>query len=498
MDLHRVHMVGIGGAGMSGLARILLSRGAVVTGSDAKSSRVVLALRSMGAVIADGHSADNLTLSGERPNVVVTSFAAIPKDNPELVAARELGIPVIRRSDLLAELMKDRIQVLLAGTHGKTSTTSMAVVAMQQAGLDPSFAIGGQLNKAGTNAHDGTGRAFVAEADESDASLLSYAPDVAVVTNIEPDHLDFFKTPEKYFEVFDSFAAVVAENGGELVACVEDEHALALARTAPGTVYGYGFAATLVENPTITPLVAVDEVTLTAYGSVATMHVHVPGGDVVPVEVTVRTPGTHMVLNAAAALGATFLASKRENGTFDATTLNQLAAGISDFTGVRRRFELKGTVERGPLAGVKVYDDYAHHPTEVAAVLRACKAKAVGEARAAGKPDDERPRVIVCFQPHLYSRTLKFAEEFGAALSLADHAIVLDIYGAREEPVEGVTGALVAEKIASTGEYVPGFNDAPAAVARVAKPGDIVLTMGAGSVTMLGAEIIRSLEELAD
>lgn len=289
MDLHRVHMVGIGGAGMSGLARILLSRGAVVTGSDAKSSRVVLALRSMGAVIADGHSADNLTLSGERPNVVVTSFAAIPKDNPELVAARELGIPVIRRSDLLAELMKDRIQVLLAGTHGKTSTTSMAVVAMQQAGLDPSFAIGGQLNKAGTNAHDGTGRAFVAEADESDASLLSYAPDVAVVTNIEPDHLDFFKTPEKYFEVFDSFAAVVAENGGELVACVEDEHALALARTAPGTVYGYGFAATLVENPTITPLVAVDEVTLTAYGSVATMHVHVPGGDVVPVEVTVRT-----------------------------------------------------------------------------------------------------------------------------------------------------------------------------------------------------------------
>ena len=147
---------------------------------------------------------------------------------------------------------------------------------------------------------------------------------------------------------------------------------------------------------------------------------------------------------------------------------------------------------------MKVYDDYAHHPTEVAAVLRACKAKAVGEARAAGKPDDERPRVIVCFQPHLYSRTLKFAEEFGAALSLADHAIVLDIYGAREEPVEGVTGALVAEKIASTGEYVPGFNDAPAAVARVAKPGDIVLTMGAGSVTMLGAEIIRSLEELAD
>ncbi len=498
MDLHRVHMVGIGGAGMSGLARILLSRGAVVTGSDAKSSRVVLALRSMGVQIADGHAKENLSLSGELPTVVVTSFAAIPKDNPELVAAREQGIPVIRRSDLLAELMRNHIQVLLAGTHGKTSTTSMAVVAMQQAGLDPSFAIGGQLNKAGTNAHDGTGRAFVAEADESDASLLSYAPDVAVVTNIEPDHLDFFKTPEKYFEVFDKFAQVAADNGGELLVCMEDEHASQLAISAPGTVYGYGFSETLASFPSVTPLVAVDSVELTAYGSVATMHVHVPGGEVLPVKVTVRTPGKHMVLNAAAALGATFLASKRETGSFAAATLRELAAGISDFTGVRRRFELKGTVEHSPFAGVTVYDDYAHHPTEVAAVLRACQAKAVGEARAAGKSDEERPQVIVCFQPHLYSRTMKFADEFATALSLADHAIVLDIYGAREEPIEGVTGALVADKIDGTGEYVPGFNDAPAAVARVAKPGDIVLTMGAGSVTMLGAEIIRSLEELTD
>lgn len=488
-------MVGIGGAGMSGLARILLSRGSVVTGSDAKSSRVVLALRSMGAQIADGHAADNLTLSGELPTVVVTSFAAIPKNNPELVAAREQGIPVIRRSDLLAELMKNRIQLLLAGTHGKTSTTSMSVVAMQQAGLDPSFAIGGQLNKAGTNAHDGTGSTFIAEADESDASLLSYAPDVAVVTNIEPDHLDFFGTPEKYFEVFDKFAQLIADNGGSLIACMEDEHAAQLAERAPGTVYGYGFRDTIAATK-VTPLVVVTGVELTEYGSVAAVEVHVPEGEIIPAHMTVRTPGRHMVLNAAAALGATFLAAVREGRPGDASTVEQLAAGISDFTGVRRRFELKGTVDKGPLAGVRVYDDYAHHPTEVAAVLRACQAKSVGEARSAGKSDDERVHVIVCFQPHLYSRTMKFASQFAQSLGIADHAIVLDVYGAREEPVEGVTGALIADQIDGSAQYVPSFNDVAAAVARVAQPGDIVLTMGAGSVTMLGAEILRSLEEL--
>ena len=192
----RVHLVGIGGSGMSGVARILLSRGDIVSGSDMKDSRAVLALRSMGAHIAIGHAAENLELSGELPDVVVISFAAIPQDNPELIAAKAHGIPIVRRSDLLADLMADHTQVLLAGTHGKTSTTSMTVVAMQAAGMDPSFAIGGQLNKAGTNAHHGTGQCFVAEADESDASLLRYSPDIAVVTNIEQDQLDFFKNAD--------------------------------------------------------------------------------------------------------------------------------------------------------------------------------------------------------------------------------------------------------------------------------------------------------------
>ncbi|PZP01049.1 MAG: UDP-N-acetylmuramate--L-alanine ligase, partial [Corynebacterium urealyticum] len=224
VDLSRVHMVGIGGSGMSGLARILLIRDAVVTGSDVKKSTAVEVLRTMGATIEIGHKAENLELGGEKPTVVVTSFAAIPQDNPELAAARAAGIPVIRRSDLLAELMDGHRQILLAGTHGKTSTTSMAVNALQQAGLDPSFAIGGQLNRAGTNAHSGTGEAFVAEADESDASLLRYSPTVAVITNIEPDHLDFFQTPERYYQVFDDFADRIVE-GGYLVVCLEDEHA---------------------------------------------------------------------------------------------------------------------------------------------------------------------------------------------------------------------------------------------------------------------------------
>lgn len=231
IDLSRVHMIGIGGSGMSGLARILLSRGKEVSGSDVKDSTPVEVLRTMGAKIAIGHRAENLQQLSETPTVAVTSFAAIPQDNPELMAAKEAGIPIIRRSDLLGELMQGLTQVLLAGTHGKTSTTSMVVSALQAAGVDPSFAIGGQLNRAGTNAHQGKDDIFVAEADESDASLLRYEPNIAVVTNIEPDHLDYFGSREAYFKVFDDFVERIAP-GGTLVVCVEDEHAAALGARA--------------------------------------------------------------------------------------------------------------------------------------------------------------------------------------------------------------------------------------------------------------------------
>ena len=455
---------------MSGVARILLSRGKVVSGSDVKESRPVLALQSMGAHVAVGHKADNLTLSGQLPTVVVTSFAAIPQDNPELVAAREHNIPVIRRSDLLGELMTGSTQVLIAGTHGKTSTTSMAVVAMQAAGMDPSFAIGGQLNKAGTNAHQGSGHCFVAEADESDASLLRYCPDIAVVTNIEPDHLDFFHTPEAYFQVFDDFAARLTDTG-VLVVCLDDEHAAALGerQKTKVTVRGYGSAAAAERHPDIAYTV-VESVAVADQIS----HAHMRVGEQ-EVEVAMQIPGTHMVLNAAAALTAGVLAGG---------DVAALAQGISEFSGVRRRFEFHGAVAGGEHRGVEVYDDYAHHPTEVRAVLTAAREKLA--ARGAGK-------VIVVFQPHMYSRTQEFAAEFAEALSLADAAVVLDIYGAREQPRDGVTSQLIIDRMTNKVVHQSNFSLVPQTVAELAHPGDMVITMGAGDVTVLADEILFQL-----
>ncbi len=472
VDLSRVHLIGIGGAGMSGVARILLARGAVVSGSDAKESRPVLALRSMGARIAVGHAAENLSVDGQLPTVVVTSFAAIPQDNPELLAAAEHDIPVIRRSDLLAELMEGSRQVLIAGTHGKTSTTSMAVVAMQAAHLDPSFAIGGQLNRSGTNAHHGSGETFIAEADESDASLLRYRPDVAVVTNIEPDHLDHFGTPEAYFRVFDDFADRLTE-GGHLVVCLDDGHAAALGErslTRGIDVVGYGTTAAAAAHPDIPVAAEILGVAVSAAGSQARIR----AGEQV-VDITVQTPGMHMVLNGAAALVA---------GLLSGGELEELADGLSGFTGVRRRFEYRGSVESGEFAGVRVYDDYAHHPTEVTAVLGAAREKVDAEGRG---------RVIAVFQPHLYSRTMEFSAEFAEALSLADAAVVLDIYGAREEPVEGVTARIITDGMTCEVAYEPDFSAVPETVRGLVRPGDLVLTMGAGSVTLLAAEILDGL-----
>ncbi|MDO4761435.1 MAG: UDP-N-acetylmuramate--L-alanine ligase [Corynebacterium sp.] len=465
VDLSRVHLVGIGGAGMSGVARILLNRGATVSGSDVKDSRPLLALRSMGAKIAVGHAAENLQMTGQLPTVVVTSFAAIPKDNPELVAAAEHNIPVIRRSDLLGELMLGSTQVLIAGTHGKTSTTSMAVVAMQAAGMDPSFAIGGQLNKAGTNAHQGTGGCFVAEADESDASLLRYCPDIAVVTNIEPDHLDFFETPEAYFQVFSDFADRLSETG-TLIVCLDDANAATLGEKKKDQlkVLGYGTQEACAKHPDIAHTVVTD-VTVGDKFTHATVQV---GGQTVRLDLHI--PGMHMVLNAAAAITA---------GVVAGGELDKLVEGVSDFSGVRRRFEFYGEHR-----GIEVYDDYAHHPTEVQAVLRAAREKI--NARGTG-------RVVVVFQPHLYSRTIEFQQEFADALSLADACVVLDIFGAREKPVEGVDSRIITEKMSIDAIYEPNFSAVPETVVGLAQPGDLVLTMGAGSVTMLASEIMLAL-----
>jgi UDP-N-acetylmuramate--alanine ligase len=457
-ELERVHLVGIGGAGMSGIARILLDRGMAVSGSDAKESPTLVTLRAQGARVAVGQAAANLDLLDGGPTAVVVSTAIKP-ENPELVEAQTRGLTVLHRSEALAAVMAGHRVACVAGTHGKTSTTSMLTVALQHCRLDPSFAIGGDLNDSGANAHHGAGGIFVAEADESDGSFLAFAPSVAVVTNVEADHLDHHGTVEAYNQVFESFVNRIVD-GGVLVACVDDPGSAALALLAESRgvrVRRYGRAAA--------------DVTLTSYepvdgGGVASVLL-----DGAPVEVRVAVPGEHMALNALGALVA---------GLELGAPLDGLLEGIAGFGGVRRRFEFKGRA-----GGVRVYDDYAHHPTEVAAQLRAARPAAHG-----GK-------LVVIFQPHLYSRTRLFAKEFGEALALADEVVVLDVYGAREQPEPGVNGQLIADAVPLPAAHVrfePSFEKVPALVAGLAAEGDLVLTMGAGDVTMLGPELIAELD----
>lgn len=464
-ELERVHMVGIGGAGMSGIARILLDRGSQVSGSDAKESRGVIALRARGAEIRIGHDPSALDMLPGGPTAVVSTFAAIPNDNPELVEAHRRGIPVLLRPAVLAKLMDGYTTLMVTGTHGKTTTTSMLVVALQHSGFDPSFAIGGDLGAAGTNAHHGSGSTFVAEADESDGSLLEYRPDIVVVTNVEADHLDFFGTVEAYTAVFDQFVERI-KPGGALVVCADDPGAAALGDRSEALgvrVLRYGSGDSL-------------DATLVQWaqeGTGAIAEIALRSEDR-PLTLRLAVPGRHMALNA---LGA-FLAAREAGAGLD-TVLDALEA----FEGARRRFELVGTA-----AGVRVFDDYAHHPTEVRVNLAALRA--VTEQAGAG-------RVIAVFQPHLYSRTEAFASEFGAALSAADEVFVLDVYAAREQPRAGVSGATVADAVSAPVTYLPDFSAVAARVAAAVAPGDVVVTMGAGDVTLLGREILAEVEARA-
>ncbi|MFT3662035.1 MAG: UDP-N-acetylmuramate--L-alanine ligase [Gordonia sp. (in: high G+C Gram-positive bacteria)] len=477
-QLHRVHMVGIGGAGMSGLARILLARGGRVSGSDARESHGVVALRARGAHVRIGHDPAALDLLDGGPTVVVTTHAAIPKDNPELVEARRRGIPILYRPHVLAQLMEGYRTLLICGTHGKTSTTSMAVVALQHCGADPSFAIGGELNESGTNAHHGSGGVFVAEADESDGSLLEYLPDVVIVTNIEADHLDFFGTEEAYVEVFDRFVDLIRP-GGTLVVCLDDPGSAALGERSAArlgdrgiAVLGYGTGECRAAAPSVPWAGRLSDVAAHGTGSSTQVEIEPP---LVPAPLNrgmrVTLPGVHMARNA---LGALLGCLAVDPDTQPATVLD----GIEGFGGVHRRFEFRGTV-----AGISVYDDYAHHPTEVRAVLSAAR-DLVGETGG---------RVIAVFQPHLYSRTEEFATEFAEALSLADEVIVADVYGAREEPRPGVTGKLISDAVTAPAAFVAAVDDLPAAVVSRARAGDIVLTVGAGDITMQGPYILAAL-----
>jgi UDP-N-acetylmuramate--alanine ligase len=470
-ELQRVHMVGIGGAGMSGIARILLDRGGMVSGSDAKESRGVHALRARGALIRIGHDASSLDLLPGGATAVITTHAAIPKTNPELVEARRRGIPVVLRPAVLAKLMDERTALMVTGTHGKTTTTSMLIVALQHCGRDPSFAVGGELGEAGTNAHHGSGDCFVAEADESDGSLLEYTPNVAVVTNIETDHLDFYGSADAYVAVFDSFVERLAP-GGALVVCTDDPGAAGLAeRSAELGIrvlrYGSGQDGELAAT-----LLSWDQ-----HGTEAVAHIRLASEpDPAPVRVMrLSVPGRHMALNALGALLAALEVGAPADEVLD---------GLAGFEGVRRRFELVGKA-----GSVRVFDDYAHHPTEISATLSAVRTlvEQSGDGRA-----------LVVFQPHLYSRTKAFAADFGHALDAADEVFVLDVYGAREQPLAGVSGASVAEHVSVPARYLPDFSAAAEQVAAAAGPGDIIVTMGAGDVTLLGPEIVTALRNRAN
>ncbi|MER6579087.1 UDP-N-acetylmuramate--L-alanine ligase [Nonomuraea sp. NPDC001023] len=451
-DLGRVHFIGIGGAGMSGIARILLKRGVRVTGSDARSSELVTELRELGATVHIGHAASHIR---DVDTVVVST--AIRDSNPELGEALRQGLRIIPRAAALASVMGGRTGVAIAGTHGKTTTTSMLTVALQKCGAEPSYCVGGQLVTTGLGADEGAGRVFVAEADESDGSFLMLAPDIAVVTNVEADHLDNYGDPRA---VHDSFARFADRVGSLLIVCADDPGAAELAGRARERglrVRTYGERGEDYRVTGVRP---------DGFGTVFSIEGR---GDV-----RLAVPGAHNALNATAAI-----AVADELGL----AFEDIRDGLAAFTGAKRRFEAKG--EAG---GVAVFDSYAHHPTELAADLRAAR-DVVASYSGTG-------RVIAIFQPHLYSRTRFFADEFGAALGLADEVIVLDVYGAREDPEPGVSGAMVAGRVPLPAErvaYAPDRAAVPDLVAGRARPGDIVLTMGAGDVTELGPQLVARL-----
>ncbi len=445
----RVHFIGIGGAGMSGLARIALSHSIHVSGSDEKDSSVVKALIALGATITSFHSAQNV----DGADLVVYS-TAISANNPELIRARELGINVLTRAAALSILMSDSTSIAVAGTHGKTTTSSMLAVALQACGADPSFAIGGTITASGSNAHRGTGEIFVAEADESDGSFIEYHPFAAIVTNVEHDHVDFFATPEAVESAFKAFAATI-DREGFLTYCADDKGALQLAEETIGLArISYGVR----EGSDLT----LDSIELLAMGSHARAIWH--GKSIGFIELQV--PGHHNLLNAAAVL-----ATGLQLG-FNAADLLQ---GLAVFRGTGRRFEIKGTVH-----GVRVIDDYGHHPTEIDVTLRAAR-------RYAGDG-----RLIVIFQPHRYSRTQAFASGFAQSLALADRAIVLEIYAASEKPIPGVSAKMITD-LMNEGEYIPNFIEVTDSVIERAEPGDVIITLGAGDVSSLAPIIVDGL-----
>jgi UDP-N-acetylmuramate--alanine ligase len=449
-DLGTVHFIGIGGSGMSGIARILLGMGHKVTGSDLRDTSNVAALRELGAVIHIGHDAANL---GNPDTVVVTS--ALWPTNPEYLLALEKGIPVLHRSAALAYLTTKHRLVAVAGAHGKTTSTGMVITGLLRLGIDPSFVNGGVIAELGASSASGQDDLFIIEADESDGSFLHYDTAVALITNVDPDHLDHYGSLEAFEAEFGKFA----QGAKEFVAISSDD---------PGAVR----VSHLLENKRVITFgkadgSAVRLKSIDASGAKVSFTVSFEGKDY---SATLNIPGEHNAVNAAGAFAVLVGLG------FDPT---ESLEGISSFRGTERRFELHG-INRG----VSVYDDFAHHPTEVAAALSAARAVVGG-----GK-------LITVFQPHLYSRTKLMHREFAEALALSDQVVVMDIYAAREDPEPGVTGQLVSDSFTDTKKvhYVPNWDDVPAVASSLATEGDFIITMGCGDVYRMVPALLDSLK----
>ena len=461
--IQRIHFVGVGGIGMSGIAEVLLNLGYQISGSDLKHSAITERLAALGATICEGHSAANIAGA----DVVVTS-SAISVDNPEVAEARRVHVPVIQRAEMLAELMRLKYGIAIAGMHGKTTTTSMVAAVLAAGGLDPTVVVGGRVDAMGSNARLGKSQYLVAEADESDRSFLKLSPILSVVTNIDREHMDCYRDMRDVRRTFLEFMERVPFYG-MVVGCNDDA---ALRRLLPrvhrrvttyGTSPGSDFLIRM-ESPPTGRLSGTGE-----HGPLIRFQVTYKDKDLG--EFTLHVPGAHNVLNATAAIAV---------GTALDIPTRQIRSALDGFRGVDRRFQFKGKA-----AGVAVIDDYGHHPTEIRATLAA--------ARQCGFR-----RVHVIFQPHRFTRTRDLMEEFATAFSDADTLCVLDIYPASEKPIAGITAEALVGRIAGARKasptYASSFPDAVATVAALAQPGDMVLTLGAGSVSQLGPLILEKLE----
>ena len=455
----RVHFVGIGGIGMSGIAELLANLGYEVTGSDARPSDATVRLAQLGVEVHVGHDPSHVGTA----DVVVTS-SAIRSDNAEVLEARRRRIPVIPRAEMLAELMRLRFGIAIAGAHGKTTTTSMVALVLERAGLDPTAVIGGRLSAFGSNARLGRGDSIVVEADESDRSFLTLFPSLALVTNIDREHMEAYGSWEALQDAFAEFVNKVPFYGAAVL-CVDDEPVRRLVPRILRRVITYGFAG----DAAAAPDVAGHDMRLEPFGSQCVVSHVADGGRLELGSLRLAVPGRHNLLNA---LGAVAIGLELQ------VPYRRIAEALAEFSGAERRYEIKGEAR-----GVLVVDDYGHHPTEIAAVIAA--------ARAADR------RIVVVFQPHRYSRTRDLLAEFGRALGGADEIVLTDIYPAGEAPIEGVTVEALGDAVrAATSRplhVVRSLGDLPSRVAGLARAGDMVITLGAGSIGGVGDRILASL-----